>query len=72
MCLSAIYWARIERIYYANTQADAAAIGFDDSFIYDQLALPEEKRAIPVVRMLRNEAMKTFEAWQEKPDKIEY
>ncbi|MDR0799577.1 MAG: nucleoside deaminase, partial [Dysgonamonadaceae bacterium] len=58
MCLSAIYWARIDKIYYANTKTDAQKIGFDDSFIYRQLGLPEEKRAIPVVQLLRNEAIK--------------
>jgi len=72
MCLSAIYWARIDKIYYANTKADAQAIGFDDSFIYDQLDLPEEKRSIPAVKMLRNEAIKAFEVWTAKEDKIEY
>ncbi|MDR0412632.1 MAG: nucleoside deaminase [Dysgonamonadaceae bacterium] len=72
MCLAAIYWARIGKIYYANTKADAKAIGFDDSFIYDQLSLPQEKRAVPVVKMMRNEAIKAFERWTDKEDKIKY
>jgi tRNA(Arg) A34 adenosine deaminase TadA len=72
MCLSAIYWARIGKVYYANTQADAKAIGFDDSFIYDQLELPEDKRSVPVVKMLRNEAIEAFEIWKNKEDKIKY
>jgi tRNA(Arg) A34 adenosine deaminase TadA len=72
MCLSAIYWARIDKIYYANTKADAKTIGFDDSFIYDQMELPEDQRSIPVVKMMRNEAIKVFELWENKEDKIEY
>ena len=72
MCLSAIYWARIDKIYYANTKVDAKAIGFDDSFIYEQLDLSEEKRSIPVVKMLRDEAIKAFQTWQETEDKTEY
>ncbi|MDR0547522.1 MAG: nucleoside deaminase [Dysgonamonadaceae bacterium] len=72
MCLSAIYWARIDKIYYANTKTDAKNIGFDDSFIYGQLELPEEKRAVPVTQMLRNEAIEAFEIWEQKTDKTEY
>ncbi|MDL2322383.1 nucleoside deaminase [Bacteroidales bacterium OttesenSCG-928-A17] len=72
MCLSAIYWARIDKLYFANTKEDAKNAGFDDSFIYDQLELPEENRAIPVVRMMRNEAIEAFEIWKNKEDKIEY
>ncbi|GHU66872.1 tRNA-specific adenosine deaminase [Bacteroidia bacterium] len=72
MCLSAIYWARIDKIYYANTKTDAKNIGFDDSFIYDQLELPKEKRAVPIVQMLRNEAIEAFEIWEQKTDKTEY
>src|SRR5476651_1681777 len=55
MCLGAIYWARIDKIYYANTKADAAEIGFDDHFIYDELDLPMEKRKLPVVQLMRDE-----------------
>lgn len=72
MCLSAIYWARIDKIYYANTKEDARDIGFDDSFIYRQLELPEDKRLIPVVKLLRSEAIEAFEIWREKEDKTEY
>ena len=72
MCLSAIYWARIDKIYYANTKTDAKAIGFDDSFIYDQLELPEDKRAVPAVQMMRTKAIKAFEVWDTKEDKIAY
>jgi tRNA(Arg) A34 adenosine deaminase TadA len=72
MCLSAIYWARLDKIYYANTQNDAAAIDFDDAFLYEQVALPLEERSIPITQMLRDEALQTFKAWQEKEDKIKY
>jgi tRNA(Arg) A34 adenosine deaminase TadA len=72
MCLAAIYWARIEKIYYANTKKDAAEIDFDDSFIYEQIELPYSERSIPVTQMLRNEAIEAFEIWRNKTDKIEY
>lgn len=72
MCLSAIYWARIDKLYYANTKWDAKDIGFDDSFIYHQILLPEEERSISIKKMLRNEAMEAFEIWKNKIDKIEY
>jgi tRNA(Arg) A34 adenosine deaminase TadA len=72
MCLSAIYWARIGRIYYGNTQYDAKAINFDDSFIYDELSLAPEQRAIPARRILGDEAIATFNKWRDKEDKIEY
>ena len=72
MCLSAIYWARIGRIYYGNTQYDAKAINFDDSFIYNELSLAPEQRAIPAERMLGDEAIATFNKWRDKEDKIEY
>ena len=72
MCLGAIYWARLDRVYYANTKADAKAAGFDDSFIYDELALPRDRRKLPSVSMMRNEAIKVFEEWARKEDKVEY
>ncbi len=72
MCLAAIYWARIDTIYFANTKADAKAILFDDSFIYDEIALPISKRKIPTIPLLRDEALKAFDDWKNKPDKIEY
>ena len=72
MCLGAIYWARLDKIYYANTKADAAAIGFDDHFIYDELELPMSQRKLPVVQMLRDEALKAFKQWEESTGKTEY
>jgi Cytosine/adenosine deaminases len=72
MCLSAIYWARIDKLYYANTKDDAKWAGFDDSFIYQQLALPEDQRSIPVVRMMRDEAIEAFKVWNDKENKIKY
>lgn len=72
MCLAAIYWARIPAVYYANTRADAAAIGFDDDFIYQQVPLPPEKRAIKMRPLLRDAALTTFKAWAQMPDKTEY
>ena len=72
MCLGAIYWAHLDKVYYGNTKADAKEIGFDDSFIYDELALPLEKRHLNVVPMMRGEAIKAFEKWENKSDKIEY
>jgi tRNA(Arg) A34 adenosine deaminase TadA len=72
MCLGAIYWARPARVYFACTAADAAAAGFDDSFIYEQLTVPLASRKIPFVSMMREEAQTTFQAWREKSDKIAY
>jgi len=72
MCLGAIYWARLDKIYYANTKADAAAIGFDDHFIYDELDLPMAERKLQVVQLLRDEALKAFKQWEENTDKTEY
>lgn len=72
MCLSAIYWAHIDKLYYANTHDDAAEIGFDDSFLYDELARPQHQRSLPVETMLRDEALESFDAWKEKADKTEY
>lgn len=72
MCLGAIYWAGIDRIYYGNTKRDAAAIGFDDSFIYDEIALPPSQRKVPAVELLHAEALEGFRMWEEKEDKVEY
>lgn len=72
MCLGAIYWARLSRIYFANTAEDAANIGFDDSFIYAELPRPHSERRIPAVQMMRDEALAGFRAWTEKADKIRY
>ena len=72
MCLAAIYWARIPQVFYANTRADAAAIGFDDDFIYQQIPLPPDQRTIKMQPLLRDVARQTFEAWKNMPDKIGY
>ena len=72
MCLSAIYWARINKLYYANTRKDAQKIGFDDSLIYSEFQKNIDKRKIPMVQMMRNEALKAFELWNKKKDKVKY
>ena len=72
MCLSALYWAGIKRICYANTKRDAAAIDFDDSFIYDQLRLDYDRRSIHCEHFMRDEAMVAFHKWERKVDKVEY
>ena len=72
MCLGAIYWARLSRVYFGNTAADASKIGFDDSLIYREIAQSHTQRAIPMIQMMREEALAAFRAWQEKPDKIIY
>ena len=72
MCLGAIYWAHIDKIYYGANQHDAAAINFDDSFIYRELELPMNKRRKPVENLLHNEALAPFNLWREKEDKVEY
>ena len=72
MCLGAIYWARLARIYFANTHEDAAKIGFDDSFLYSELKQPHPRRRIPTTQMMREEALAGFRAWADKPDKIPY
>ena len=72
MCLGAIYWARPERIVYACTKQDAAAIDFDDQFIYDEIAVPIPERKIPTVQVGRDEALSVFELWASKVDKKEY
>jgi len=72
MCLSAIYWARIGRIYYANGRADAATIGFDDAFIYGEVAKPIDRQSIPVERLLAEEARAAFAEWQANPNLIRY
>ncbi len=72
MCLASIYWARIDRIYYANTRHDAASIDFDDEFLYQEIALPIDQRKIPTQQLLRDEAFKVFQKWQTKSDKVTY
>ena len=72
MCLGAIYWARLDRLYYAGTRADAANVGFDDAHIYEELPLDPSQRELPTQTLLREEAQRVFEVWAEKTDKKEY
>ena len=72
MCLGAIYWARPARVYYAGSAADAAAVGFDDSLIYQQLQVPHARRKIPMQQLMRDEALEAFRVWEQKSDKITY
>ena len=72
MCLGAIYWARIGKIFYGNTRKDARDIQFADDFIYEELERPMDKRTVPIVPLLRDEALHTFRLWSEKTDKTEY
>lgn len=72
MCLGAIYWARLGRICYANDRHDAAKIGFQDDFLYREIPLPPDQRAIPTLRLLQTEGWAVFEEWDRKPDKIQY
>jgi tRNA(Arg) A34 adenosine deaminase TadA len=72
MCLAAIYWARLGKIFYAGARRDAAAIGFDDDFLYREVARPVSRRKIPMRQLLRGDALKVFKEWQAKPDKVRY
>jgi guanine deaminase len=72
MCLGAIYWARLDRIYYANTRAEAAAIGFDDDFIYREIGRMPEARSIPAIRVDSAEARAGFAEWAAKADRVAY
>lgn len=72
MCLGAIYWARPQRVYFANTKADAAAIDFDDSFIYEEINMPLPQRKIPLISMPSEEALQVFKDWKAKGDKKLY
>ncbi|MCW3079546.1 nucleoside deaminase [Segetibacter sp.] len=72
MCMGAIYWARPKKVYFANTRTDAAAIGFDDSMIYEELSCDHAARKIPIISIGRSEALKVFEQWKNKEDKIGY
>ncbi len=69
MCFSAIYWARIKKIYYANTQQDAADIGFDDAVLYQEL---QDRKSVVLEQFMRKEALKVFKIWSEKKDKTVY
>jgi tRNA(Arg) A34 adenosine deaminase TadA len=72
MCLAALYWSRCAVIYYGNTAADAAAVGFDDSFLYDEVKKPLEQRTIPIRQLLHDEALESFRAWTASEKKIDY
>lgn len=72
MCLGAIYWSRIAEVYYGNTKDDAAEIGFDDKFIYEELELPSEKRKLSIIRLLPDEAIHSFKKWKFTEVKVEY
>lgn len=72
MCLGAIYWAHLDRLYYGNDKQDAAGIGFDDAFIYRELDLKPEDRSLKSERLLSDEAAAAFREWAAKPDKVEY
>jgi len=72
MCLGAIYWAHIDKIYYANTKKDAQVIGFDDQFIYDEIALPMNNRKLGIQQLLRDEAQMAFRLWDQSDIKINY
>jgi tRNA(Arg) A34 adenosine deaminase TadA len=72
MCLAAIYWSRIDRIYFANTRADAAKINFDDEFLYNEINRSISERKIPAIQIYHAEALKVFEEWTQKSDKIAY
>jgi tRNA(Arg) A34 adenosine deaminase TadA len=72
MCLAAAYWARVDAVVYANDREGAARIGFDDQFLYDEVAKPIAARSLPMRRLLAAEALEVFEAWAAKPDKVPY
>jgi guanine deaminase len=72
MCLSAMYWARLKKVFYANTRKDAAAIEFDDDFIYNEIPLPIKKRKLPMKQFMRKEALAAFVEWKNKADKVKY
>jgi tRNA(Arg) A34 adenosine deaminase TadA len=72
MCLGAIYWARLARVYFGSLASEASRVGFEDSFIYSEFAQPLSHRAIPMVQMMSEQALAALRAWQEKPNKIPY
>jgi guanine deaminase len=72
MCLGAIYWARLRRIYYANTRQEAAEIGFDDELIYQEIGWPPASRSIPAVQLMTPDSDQPFSEWAGKPDKVKY
>jgi tRNA(Arg) A34 adenosine deaminase TadA len=72
MCMGAIYWARLAKVYYANTRGDAARAGFDDSLIYDQLQLPPGGRTISMIQLMHEQALEAFREWEKSPLKVKY
>ena len=72
MCLGAIYWARPARVFFAGVAADAAAAGFDDAFIYEELRRPPQSRRIPMIQLMREESLAVFDAWNRQPGKAQY
>ncbi|RIJ41961.1 nucleoside deaminase [Pontibacter oryzae] len=72
MCLGAIYWARLKKVYFGNTHSDAAEIGFDDSFIYQEIEKERSQRCIPMQQLLPDEAKVAFEAWMQRENKQPY
>jgi len=72
MCLAAIYWAHIDTVYYGNTKEDAARIGFDDQFIYDEIAKPIDQRQIKMIPLGKEDAATAFQLWENKEDKVHY
>lgn len=72
MCLGAIYWSRPDAVYYAGKKEDAAAIGFDDQFIYEQIAKPKKDRSIPMIQIQTQDHLRPFHTWRASNDKIEY
>jgi guanine deaminase len=72
MCMGAIYWARLKKVYYANTRDDAARIGFDDSLIYGEMLLPLDQRRIPMIPLMREQGLAAFREWENSPNKIQY
>ncbi|WP_410510030.1 nucleoside deaminase [Methanosarcina hadiensis] len=72
MCLGAIYWARIDKVFFASTRSDAEDIGFDDSLIYEEISRPMKERKIEFKQLLREEALEAFRAWEQLENKVEY
>jgi tRNA(Arg) A34 adenosine deaminase TadA len=72
MCLAALYWSRCDAIFYGNSAADAAAVGFDDSFLYEEVRRPLDQRRIPIVQMLPDQALVSFNEWAAREGRIEY
>ena len=72
MCLSAAYWARVGRLFFAATRRDAAEAGFDDEMLYREILLPSSSRSLPAVQLLRESALTALSEWRSKPDKIRY